>query len=255
MPLFSQFVRQPLRNPVLLAVATLPALCGLPHSTAPARPNSVAATAQRRALEKFNSLIGGWRGVGMPRRNSTRGAWIETAEWVWSFQDGKTAIVYVVKNGKQLQSARLTFDEKTKRYNLSAKFANKIARRYTGRIAGKKLVLDSAADKNGAVYRITITRLNEKRTLVLHERRRAKATQFFRIAEVGYTRKGTSLAVAGAGGPECVVTGGKGTTRVTYKGKTYYVCCSGCKQAFDDDPEGVLADYRGRVAARKKKRK
>ena len=82
----------------------------------------------------------------------------------------------------------------------------------------------------------------------MHESRKQKQQSFFRVAEVGYTREGTRLAQAGAGGPECVVTGGLGTMQVSYKGKTYYVCCSGCKQAFDDDPEGILADFAARKA-------
>lgn len=103
--------------------------------------------------------------MGMPRRNSTKGAWTETAEWVWD--------------------------------------------------------------------------------LVLHEKLRAKQSFYSRIAEVGYTRQGTSLAIEGTGEPECVVTGGKGTMKkVSYKGKTYYVCCTGCCQAFDDDPVGVIAQYK-----------
>src|SRR5688572_29250570 len=36
----------------------------------------------KTALAEFNSLIGKWRGVGMPKRNSQDGAWFETAEWV-----------------------------------------------------------------------------------------------------------------------------------------------------------------------------
>lgn len=27
----------------------------------------------------------------------------------------------------------------------------------------------------------------------------------------------------------------------TYKGKTYYFCCAGCKPQFDKDPAGILA--------------
>ena len=95
-----------------------------------------------------------------------------------------------------------------------------------------------------------MTPLNEKRTLVLHEQRTGKSI-YRRVAEVGYTRAGTSLAVEGAGEIECIVTGGKGTMPVTYEGKTYYVCCSGCKQAFDDDPAGIIAAYEKKVAARK----
>jgi YHS domain-containing protein len=214
---------------------------------------SKTAAAEKAALAKFNSLIGGWRGVGMPKRGSTRGAWIETAEWVWEFKKGQTGIRYKVSKGKLLESALLTFDTKTKTYRLQASFAGQKKRTYTGTMQGTKLVLNSTADKSGDVYRASITRLNEKRTLVLHERRIQNRGLFLRLAEVGYTRKGTSIAVAGANGPECVVTGGKGTSQVSYKGKTYYICCSGCRQAFDDDPEGIIADYKKRLAARKKK--
>ena len=72
-----------------------------------------------------------------------------------------------------------------------------------------KLVLESAADEAGHSYRITVTPLNEKRTLVLHEQRTGGGL-YRRVAEVGYTRQGTSLAVEGAGEIECIVTGGKG---------------------------------------------
>ncbi|MCP4510175.1 MAG: YHS domain-containing protein, partial [Fuerstiella sp.] len=40
-----------------------------------------------------------------------------------------------------------------------------------------------------------------------------------------------------------VVTGGLGTIAVSYKGKKYYVCCQGCVQAFNDDPETIIAEY------------
>ena len=72
------------------------------------------------------------------------------------------------------------------------------------------------------------------------------------MAGIGYTRSGTRLATANIG-PLCIVTEGKGTSKVSYKGKTYWVCCSGCRDAFLDDPEGVLADARDRAAEKKKK--
>ncbi len=209
---------------------------------------------QKAALEKFNSLIGGWRGVGMPRRGSAKGAWIESADWVWEFKKSSIGIRYAVTKGKMLQTALLTYDLKSSNYKLSARFAGDVERQYVGQLKDKRLTMLSAADKQGHVYRVTVTRLNPKRTIVLHERRVGTRGLFVRIVEVGYTRKGTSLAIAGADGPECVVTGGKGTTRVSYKGQTYYVCCSGCRQAFEDDPKGVIADYEKRIAERKKKR-
>ncbi len=212
--------------------------------------SSTAATKQ--ALAEFNGLIGGWRGVGLPRRGSTAGAWSEKAEWIWKFDEGQPAIEYRISDGKQLQSARLTWDPQEKVYRLAGQFGDETERVFEGKLTGRKLVLDSSPDDDGTAYRITITRLNPKRTLVLYERRQVPQTFYFRIAEVGYTRAGTRLAREGADEPECVVTGGAGTIKVMHKGQTYYVCCTGCKQAFDDDPEGILAEYRQKVAERRK---
>ncbi len=222
-----------------------------PESEEAAKP-SVPADAQA-ALERLNRLIGEWRGVGMPRRGSRTGAWFEKAEWVWDFEKKIPSLRYNVKDGKLLDKAKLTYSAEDKQFHLTATLPDDTTRDYAGRLneAGK-LILESAADEAGESYRITVTPLNEKRTLVLYEQRIGKSI-YRRVAEVGYTRAGTSLAVEGAGEIECIVTGGKGTIPVTYQGKTYYVCCSGCKQAFDDDPAGIIAAYEKKVAARKAK--
>ena len=89
---------------------------------------------------------------------------------------------------------------------------------------------------------------------MLLEKRPEQQSFFTRVAEIGYQRDGTRLAVAGNSGPECVVTGGLGTIAVTHQGKTYYVCCTGCRDAFNDDPEGILADYKKRKEAEKAKK-
>jgi len=205
----------------------------------------------RAALEEFNSLIGGWRGAGLPRRGSNRGAWSETAQWVWQLKSGPPALLYEIKNGKLLESARLTYLPDKKTYQLNAKLAEGSQRQYQGQLEKEKLILVSPAEKEGAQHRLSITRLNEKRTLVLFESRRNTRTRYRRVAEVGYTRAGTKLAQEGGGQPECIVTGGKGTSTIVYKGKTYYLCCSGCREAFEEDPEGIIAE----AAARAKRKK
>ncbi|MCH7989770.1 MAG: YHS domain-containing protein [Planctomycetes bacterium] len=73
----------------------------------------------------------------------------------------------------------------------------------------------------------------------------------FRYDTVANQREGTSFAL----NPndyrerECVISGGLGTSTVSYHGKTYYVCCSGCRDAFNDDPQTWIA----RFIERKKK--
>ena len=49
---------------------------------------------------------------------------------------------------------------------------------------------------------------------------------------------------------ECVVTGGLGTIEVTHNGKTYYVCCTGCRDYFNENAEKVLADHAARTKSK-----
>ena len=233
----------------LSAAVLLAATLQLP--AAPHRDDSKGQQhAAKEALAQFNSLIGGWRGVGQPRRGSAAGSWKETANWVWDFSQPAPAIRYEVTDGKLIKDARVTFDPSAGLFHAVATLADGATRDYEGKFAEDRLVLESKPDAKHEIYRITVTRLNEKRTVVLFERKRAAARAPSRVAEVGYTREGTRLAVEGADGPECVVTGGKGTIPITYKGQTYYVCCSGCKQAFHENPEKILAEYRERLAKR-----
>ena len=212
-----------------------------------ATPTAEARQTQRTALEPFQTLVGGWRGVGQPKRGSNVGAWSETAEWLWDLKGEQgPALCVEFAGGKQLQSARLWFDPDKKEYVLEGKLADDEVRRMTGVRTGNRLVLESKAEDQ-TVHQVTLTLLNDKRTLLLYQTRTSRATQFTRVAEVGYTRAGTRLAEAGVTGRECIVTGGLGTIQVEYKGKMYWVCCTGCREAFVDDPEGVLAEAAARV--------
>lgn len=218
------------------------------------KPASTAVA--KAALTQLQDLVGGWRGIGQPKRSSPVGAWSEKAEWRWKFAGEQAALEYVVVDGKLLKSALLSFDPAQKTFRLkSAELIEgqeeTIERDYVGTIIDKKLVLESASADAVEGRRITITRLNEKRMLVLFERKAASQNFYSRIAEVGYTREGTRLAESDQTGPECVVTGGVGTIKVSYKGETYWVCCTGCRDAFNDDPEGVLADYKKKLDEKK----
>ncbi|MED5400689.1 MAG: hypothetical protein VX669_09860 [Planctomycetota bacterium] len=234
-----------------------------PKGSATATPPATA----KEALRRFNPVIGSWRGVGQPRRGSASGAWSEKANWTWQFKSSKppakdktsaagtatVAIRFKSTGSKLIVDGVFAYDPSAKLFTLQATMADKTKRNYTGKPGSQgALVLESKPDGKGQVHRLTIRALNSKRTLVLHERRRKGSTFYTRVAGIGYTRAGTRLATANIG-PLCIVTEGKGTSKVSYKGKTYWVCCSGCRDAFLDDPEGVLADARERAAEKKKK--
>lgn len=88
--------------------------------------------------------------------------------------------------------------------------------------------------------------------LVLYERQ--VDDRYVRIAQVGYTREGSEFG-KGTAYRECIVTGGHGTIAVRHQGETYYVCCSGCRDYFQDNPQTVLAEYQERRESAKKKQK
>lgn len=207
-----------------------------------------------QALQEYNVLIGGWRGVGMPKRGSQAGAWQERADLVWELKPKSKGIRLSVDTGKQLKSALLSYDEAQKQFTLNVTLPDASSRTYRGKIEEKKLVLQSDADAKNEVHRATISILNENRFTLLLEKRLEQQSFYSRVAEIGYQRDGTRLAATTSSGPECVVTGGLGTITVSYKGKTYYVCCTGCREAFNDDPEGILADYQKRKAEEKAKK-
>src|SRR5207302_6657692 len=113
------------------------------------------------------------------------------------------------------------------------------------------LVLTAEGPAAEGVRRLTLTPLHDTRFLLLLEGQDPDTGTFHRLGEVGYTRQGVAFA-AGESYPLCIVTEGRGTIQVQYKGKTYWVCCTGCKELFDEDPEAVLAEAKARAKAQAK---
>jgi YHS domain-containing protein len=119
---------------------------------------------------------------------------------------------------------------------------------FTGKIHDGQVIFDAQKPDDSAASRITLRQVaGGDRMLVLLERRVSGGAGLARIAEIGYTRQGSDFG-QGAAQRECIVTGGAGTIAVEYGGKTYYVCCSGCRDLFQENPEAILAESRKRTA-------
>lgn len=229
---------------VLCATSMVSLLCG---GDAPTQ----TAASDREALARFNDFIGGWKGVGQIKRNSTQGAWRETSEFVWKIDKHASGIEYRVKDGKHLKSGLLSWDAPTKQFKFTAENPDGTKLDHFGKFEDNALVLESKPKTDGSISRITIRQLNELRLLVLYESRKESQSLYQRIGEVGYTREGAKLASSDQTGPVCVVSGGVGTIKVSYKGETYFVCCTGCRDAFNDDPETFLTEYKARLEKKK----
>ena len=98
--------------------------------------------------------------------------------------------------------------------------------------------------------RLVVTLLHHNRYLYRWEAKPAGAGVYARKYQVGATKEGEAFADVPAG-PECVVSGGLGKIPVTYKGQTYYVCCSGCADAFKDDPEKYIKEFEAKKSKKK----
>ena len=236
----------------------------------PAGATHEAVAADKQALAPFQSYVGEWKGVGLPRRGSSQGSWTEEAQWAWHFTDKHAELTADITAGHFYSALRLQAGDRTGQFKLIATVtagsaaagdasatndktaAGKGEERFEGAADDGKLVLTAVGEaKPDRPARVTIRVVADgDRLVVLYERRVGE--QFARLAEVGYTRKGSSFAVKGGDPHECIVTGGHGTIAVEYKGNTYYFCCTGCRDLFKQDPEGVLAEYRQRKAQSRK---
>lgn len=236
------------------AVSLLSAALLVASSSAMTRGADAPNTGRREAqtaLKPFGGFVGEWRGSAQVERGKTRGGWLEDAAWAWKLTADSAALEGKITRGKYLKSLLIRPGSKPHTYAAEAVLADGSKRSFSGKENTKNGLVLTAEDSAGeGVKRITITPYHDTRLIVLLEGQAAD-NEYTRLGEVGYTRKGVAFA-AGESGPVCIVTEGRGTMQVSYKGKTYYVCCSGCKDLFNENPEAILAEAAEREKAKKK---
>lgn len=208
----------------------------------PAQP-----TTAKEALQPFNVLIGSWKGTGAPegtKEERAAGTWSETIAWGWQFKGSDACLTATFEKGKHFTKGELHFtpDKDQPRYTFTLTAPDKSTRTYAGMLKDKVLTLERTDGPAGETERLVVTLLHSNRYLYRVETRPAGTTvAFTRQFQVGATKEGVPFAEV-AKGPECIVSGGTGTIKVTYKGKDYWVCCTGCRDAFKDDPEKFIKE-------------
>jgi hypothetical protein len=207
----------------------------------------------REALKAFNDLIGSWRGTGIPegtREQKQRGFWTETLDWAWQFQGDDAWLKVAFDNGKYFAKGELRYLPDKDLYRFTVQTADQRTQSFEGPLKDNRLVLDRLDETQKQSQRLTVILLHANRFLYRYEVKPQEQAVFKPLYQVGATKEGVPFA-EGDGKPECVVTGGLGTIKVVYQGKTYYVCCSGCRDVFKDDPEKFIKEYEERKAREK----
>jgi hypothetical protein len=226
---------------VLLIAATL--LAG----DAPADKHA----ASKERLAKLQPLVGSWRGAAQPQRGSAKDSWIEEADWAWSFAGDEPALVATLPKAKYFSRLRLRPDASG--FVLTAKpMAGGDDVRYAGTLDDQGQLIVTAVEPRDELPRRLSFRFvaGGDRLLVLMEKGGATSDSFIRLAEAGLTRQGSGFG-KNVAQRECIVTGGLGTIEVTHNGKTYYVCCTGCRDYFNENAEKVLAEHAAKKDAEK----
>ena len=218
---------------------------------------AAAKKTPKEALKAFNDLIGDWRATGTPEtalEKKQRKFWTESLAWSWQFKGDDAWLVLTVEKGKYFTSGELRYLPDKDLYQLTLKTPAMDTLVFAGGLKDQRLTLDRSDADKGQDQRVVLTLLHENRYLYRHEIKPKDKTGYVRQYQVGATKEGVPFAT-GDGKPECVVSGGLGTRPVEYKGKTYYVCCSGCLTAFKDNPEKYIKEFEERKANEAKEKK
>jgi YHS domain-containing protein len=216
-----------------------------------------AQKSPREALQVFGGLVGPWKGTGQPigtKEEVQKGFWTEKMEWGWKFKDKDAWMVIDFQKSKYFTAGELRYVPDKDHFTMTLTTVQKEQVTFVGNLdtqdEKKVLTLDRQSEKEA--QRLVFTFLHSNRFLYRYETKAEGRPLYAKKWTVGVTKDGESFAV-GSGKPECIVSGGTATTPVSYMGKTYYVCCSGCRDEFNANAAKYVKEYEEKLAKSKKK--
>lgn len=204
-------------------------------------------------LQPLQILLGQWRGT--TRREYENFKAVDIHEWVWDLRSNPAQPALTIQSDKSpyIKTGRVTWDTEQNRFAMSVSDPAGTTRQFTGDFTEPVHEIVGSDDKlhrvfrlefnqtdsgdSGELWQLSFAQQENNRYLLEVGKRRGKA-DFARFDTVSTQREGTSFAVSDTGYAEktCIISEGLGTMEVTWKGRSYWVCCTGCKAAFEEDP-------------------
>ncbi len=232
-----------------VALALLLGLCSLGRPL-PAADKSEADD-PREALKALQEFIGEWNGLGgpdKPRPDPRDKTWKEKMNWGWRFKGNDAWLTFEVKGGKYLKGGEVRYLPAKKKYELTTiDLAGKKAA-FEGDFKNDTLSVERVDPVTKEKQRVSMLTNNEGARLIMRVGRiRPGSTLLVKDYMIAATKEGESLA-AKEKKTLCVVSGGLGTMPVSYKGEQFYVCCSGCRDAFNENPEKYVKEFKAKQA-------
>lgn len=198
---------------------------------------------EKEGLYALQEFIGGWKGTA---NDKTKGFWTEKSSWSWRFKDKDRWMSFELEKSKLYKGGEVRYLADKSKYQLTLIDTDGKKAVYEGSLKKKDyLIVERVNPDTSDTEKIEMTLVaNGDRLNFLMSIKPEGRTLWNDKLKVGYTREGITFGVeAGAKKPQCVVTGGLGTIQVSYMGATYYVCCSGCRDAFNENPAKIIAEY------------
>jgi ribosomal protein L24E len=223
----------------------------------PAAPTEQNAEQQAadvlETMQPLQVLLGRWNGT-------SRKAQVDQPEWIWDFRSDRAQPALLMKSekGSYIREGRLTYLPAERRFQFTWIAPDGTQRVLKGDFVqpvqdvpgdDKKLQrtfkLQLTEEQPGAEQWQLAFHQQENNRYILEIDRRRGGGPFQRVDTVHTQREGTSFAISETdyGEKTCIISQGLGTSTVTYKGQTFWVCCSGCKAAFEEDPERWIAKW------------
>ena len=209
---------------------------------------SADSVGPKEALAPFNVLVGSWKGTGTldaPKSDKGKEFWTETVTWGWKFKGTDAWLTAAFEGSKHFTSGELRYLPGTKTFRLTVTTPEKQSLVYTGPLAvgrNKESILTLERTEGVNSERLVWTLPHHNRHLYRLDAKTAAGGAFVRRWQVGATKEGEPFASL-PNEKECVVSGGRGTIAVSHNGTTYYVCCTGCKEAFAEEPEKYIKEF------------
>jgi hypothetical protein len=229
-------------------------LLGLATALAAARPADADANSAKEALQGLQDFIGEWKGNGgpdKPKPSPTDPIWKETLTWSWKFKGDDAWLTVAFKEGKLYKSGDLRYLAAKKVYQFTLTDKDDKKAIFEGMLEKEILTLERTDPDSKETQQITMNTAAEGVRLIYRFAHKEDGkTLFKKDFLVQATRVGESLG-AKESKNICVVSGGLGTMQVGFKGETYWVCCSGCAEAFKENPEKYIAEFKAKKAAGK----
>lgn len=218
------------------------------------------------AMKPLQIMLGSWRGTTQKEVGDFKA--LDTPEWVWDFQTDRNQPAMVMKSeaSAYLRSMRLTYLPDSGLFKMTATDADGKVREFEGKFTAPAEEFQGDDQKMHVKYKLELKQTNgesprdtwqvtfnqQENHRYLVELARRSGSNFIRFDTIANQRAGTSFAKSDDdyGERECIISGGLGTMQVSYKGKSYWVCCTGCKAAFDEDPVSWIAEFEAKKAAK-----